>query len=187
MEIRKIQNSQWEQVKTIYMEAFPKAERKPFSLIQRAVRKGKSDIWLALDGEIVAGFIVVVPYCDMVMVEYLAVSNQVRSQGTGSKLLAEVCRQYTGHRILLMIEQIDKKANNFEQRTARKRFYLKNGFSPSDFVALGVSGPMEVLCFGGQVSGDDFVKVQKYTLGWLLFFLSRTKVAKNQVSKDNAS
>lgn len=176
MEIRKIQDPQWDQVKAIYMEAFPKAERKPFFLLRRAARKGKADLWLALDGETVAGFIAVVPYRDMVMVEYLAVSNQIRSKGTGSKLLAEVCRQYAGHRILLMIEQIDKHADNYEQRTARKRFYLKNGFEPSDFVALGSSGPMEVLCFRGKVSGDDFVEVQKHTLGRLLFFLSRTKV-----------
>ena len=179
MEIKKIQDAQWDQVKAIYMEAFPKAERKPIFLLRRAARKGKSDLYLALDRETVAGFIAVIPYRDMVMVEYLAVSNQIRSKGTGSKLLAEVCRRYAKHRILLMIEQIDENADNAEQRIARKRFYLKNGFEPSDFVALGVSGPMEVLCFGGQISGDEFVELQKHTLGPLLFRLSRTKVVRN--------
>ncbi len=176
MEIKKVQASQWGQVKAIYMEAFPKAERKPFFLLRRAVRKGRSQLYLALDNGIVAGFISVIPYQGMVMVEYLAISNKIRGKGTGSKLLSEICRQYAAHRILLMIEQIDENADNAQQRIARKKFYLKNGFEPCSFIALGVSGPMEVLSCGCKVSGDEFLKIQKHALGRLLFRLSGTKV-----------
>lgn len=44
MEIKRICQSQWSDVKNIYMEAFLKAERKPFFLLKRAARKGKLEI-----------------------------------------------------------------------------------------------------------------------------------------------
>ena len=78
MKIKRICQSQWNDVKNIYMEAFPKAERKPFFFLKRAVRKGKSKIWVASESDVVAGFIVLIPYHDMILVEYLAVSNQIR-------------------------------------------------------------------------------------------------------------
>ena len=164
MEIKRICQSQWNDVKNIYMEAFPKAERKPFFFLKRAVRKGKSEIWVASESDVVAGFIVLIPYHDMILVEYLAVSNQIRSKGTGSKILGEICRQY------------DETANNLEQRIARKRFYLKNGFESSGVLMQGVSGDMEILCHGGSISEDEFIAVQTHALGRILFGLSKTKV-----------
>lgn len=35
---------------------------------------------------------------------------------------------------------------------------------------------MEILCHGGGVSGDEFITVQTYALGRILFGLSKTKV-----------
>lgn len=112
----------------------------------------------------------------MILVEYLAVSNQIRSKGTGSKILGEICRQYDDKRILLLIEKIDETANNLEQRIARKRFYLKNGFESSGVLMQGVSGDMEILCHGGSISEDEFIAVQTHALGRILFGLSKTKV-----------
>ncbi|WP_101877427.1 GNAT family N-acetyltransferase [Lachnoclostridium edouardi] len=175
MEIKRICQSQWSDVKNIYMEAFPKAERKPFFLLKRAAQKEKSEIWVASENGVVAGFIVLIPYRDMVLVEYLAVSNKIRSKGTGSKILGEICRHYANKRILLLIEEIDEAANNLEQRIARKRFYLKNGFQASGISVRSVSGNMELLCYGSNVTEDEFIEIQAYTLGKLLFRLSRTR------------
>lgn len=176
MEIKRICQNQWSDVKNIYLEAFPKAERKPFFLLKRAVRKEKSEICVASENGVVAGFIVLIPYHDMILVEYLAVSNQIRSKGTGSKILGKICRQYENQRILLLIEEIDETAHNLEQRIARKRFYLKNGFESSGVFIQGVSGNMEILCHGGSISGNEFIAVQIHALGRILFGLSKTKV-----------
>ncbi len=184
MEIKRICKNQWDSVKGIYMEAFPKAERKPFFLLNRAVKKEKSEIWVALESGAVTGFIVLIPYRDMVMVEYFAISTKIRSKGTGSKILNEICRQYAGRRILLLIEKIDETAANNEQRIARKRFYLKNGFASSGVFAQGVSGYMEILCYGGNVSGDEFIAIQTHALGRMLFRLSKTKVVKETEIKN---
>ena len=49
MNFSKIQQNHWKQVKEIYMEAFPKRERKPFRSIYHSVQKGKAAIFTALE------------------------------------------------------------------------------------------------------------------------------------------
>lgn len=176
MEIKKMNKNQWSSIKNIYMEAFPKAERKPFFLLKHCIKKGKAEIWVGTEKEIVLGFIVLIPYHDMILVEYLAVSNQTRSKGAGSQILHKICQQYDDKRILLLIEKIDELASNNAQRLARKRFYLKNGFVSSNIFTQGVSGAMEILCTGGNISGDDFIAIQTYALGKWLFKLSKTQL-----------
>ena len=74
----------WKEIKEIYMEAFPKAERKPFSAIRRSVNKGKALLLTAMENEVLQGFVMAIPYKNMVMVDYLAVSSKIRSRGTGN-------------------------------------------------------------------------------------------------------
>ena len=123
MEIKRICQSQWNDVKNIYMEAFPKAERKPFFFLKRAVRKGKSEIWVASESDVVAGFIVLIPYHDMILVEYLAVSNQIRSKGTGSKILGEICRQYDDCLLYTSAEDDGRRARAMGGRCADRGIY----------------------------------------------------------------
>ena len=48
-------------------------------------------------------------------------------------------------KIVLLIERLDDAADNSSQRIARRKFYLKNGFSSSDLFITGTSGEMEIL------------------------------------------
>ena len=84
----------WKEIKEIYFEAFPKSERKPFFAIRHSVKKGKAQLLTAVENGILQGFMMVIPYKDMMMVDYLAVSGKIRSRGTGSKILQEVCRRF---------------------------------------------------------------------------------------------
>ena len=87
MELSDINQNQWKEVKEIYLEAFPKSERKPFFTIRHSVKKGKSRILTAEENGEIQGFAIVIPYRNMVMVDYLAVSGKIRSRGTGSKII----------------------------------------------------------------------------------------------------
>ena len=159
------------------MEAFPKAERKPFFTVRRSVNKGKSLLLTAMENEVLQGFVMAIPYKNMVMVDYLAVSSKTRSRGTGSKMMQEICRYFPGEKIVLLIERLDDTAENKDQRIARRRFYFKNGFTSSNIYITGRSGNMEILNFGGTVSKQEYMDLQQHALGKLMFRLSGIQLA----------
>ena len=96
MEFTLANEQQWENIKEIYLEAFPKQERKPYFMLRRSVKKGKAVVMTATEGGVLLGFTVLIPYKDIVMVDYLAVSSKIRSKGTGSYIMQNVCRHYAG-------------------------------------------------------------------------------------------
>lgn len=116
MEFTLANEQQWANIKEIYLEAFPKQERKPYFILRRSVKKGKAVVMTATEGG--------------------------------------------------------------EQRVARRRFYLKNGFTSSDIFIEGVSGELEVLNYRGKVSQEDYICLQRYALGELFFKLSKIKIVK---------
>lgn len=177
MDILNVNQKPWKEIKDIYFEAFPKTERKPFFTLRRSVEKEKAQLLTAMENGILQGFIVVIPYRDMVMVDYLAVSSKIHSQGTGSKIMQEVCRRFSDKIIVLLIEKLDNSAENKEQRIARRKFYFKNGFTSSDIYITGYSGNMEILNYGGTVSSQEYMDLQKYALGKLMFRMSRIRLA----------
>ena len=177
MEILNANQKPWKEIKEIYMEAFPKAERKPFFTVRRSVNKGKSLLLTAMENEVLQGFVMAIPYKNMVMVDYLAVSSKIRSRGTGSKMMQEICRYFPGEKIVLLIERLDDTAENKDQRIARRRFYFKNGFTSSNIYITGRSGNMEILNFGGTVSKQEYMDLQQHALGKLMFRLSGFQLA----------
>ena len=171
-----VEKNQWQEIRNIYIEAFPQKERKPFWGLQHSVKCGKVQIFVETVNNAVQGFIVVIPFKNMIMVDYLAVSAKTRSRGTGSWMLQDICQRFSGKKVVLLIERLEDEAENKEQRIARRKFYLKNGFESSGVLMQGVSGDMEILCHGGSISEDEFIAVQTHALGRILFGLSKTKV-----------
>ena len=176
MRFAEIEASQWKEVKSIYMEAFPKRERKPLFVLKHSVKRGKARVFTASDENGLLGFTVAIPYQNMVMVDYLAVSGKIRSKGTGSFIMQEICQYFSDKKVVLLIEQLDEGAENQEQRIARRRFYLKNGFTSADIFVEGAGGDMEILNFGGKVSPEDYMRLQKCALGRFLFSLSGMRI-----------
>ena len=177
MEILSVGEEQWGEIRQIYLEAFPKSERKPFFTVRRYVKKGKAQMLAAMEKDTLLGFVMTIPYRNTVMVDYLAVSGKIRSQGTGSRIMQEVCRKFPDKKIVLLIERPDETAENREQRIARRKFYLKNGFTSSGIFITGHSGNMEILNFGGTVSEQEYMELQRYALGNLMFYLSGIRLA----------
>ena len=158
------------------MEAFPKRERKPFFTLKRSVKKKKAVIMTASEENQILGLVVLIPYKDMVMVDYLAVSSRIRSKGTGSYIMQNVCREFSDKKIVLLIERLEDDADNRDQRIARRKFYLKNGFSSSGIFITGASGNMEIMNYGGKVTLEKYMRLQEYALGKLFFKLSNIRI-----------
>ncbi len=180
MQLLQVQKEQWKEVKEIYLEAFPKRERKPFFSLRRSVKRGKVQLLTAVEENQLLGFTAVIPYKNMIMVDYLAVSGKIRSRGTGSRIMQEVCRMFAGKKIVLLIEKEDAQAENAQQRIARRRFYVKNGFTSSGIFIDGRSGEMEIMNFGGRVIAQEYLELQKYALGTLYFRLSGIRIVKGE-------
>ena len=176
MQIKPMDNSQWPAIQEIYKEAFPKSEQKPFFLLKRPVRSGKAQLWTAEEDGQLLGFLLADIWKDLVLVDYLAVSSRIRSRGTGSYIMEQVCKHFSDKKIILLIERLDDAADNSSQRIARRKFYLKNGFSSSDLFITGTSGEMEILNYGGRVSQEEYLSLQKYALGSLFFKLSHIRI-----------
>lgn len=176
MKFMSVKEHQWPEIKEIYMEAFPKRERKPYFILRHSVRKKKAVVMTASEGNQLFGFVVLIPYKDMVMVDYLAVSSKIRGRGTGSYIMENVCRRYKDKKVVLLIERLEDLSENREQRIARRRFYLKNGFTSSHIFITGAGGNMEIMNCGGSLSPEEYISLQKYTLGSLFFRLANIKV-----------
>lgn len=172
MELMKVRQDQWNAIKEIYMEAFPKRERKPFFLL----KSKKVEIFTAVDKGKLLGFTAVIPLENLVMVDYLAVNSKIRSQGTGGFIMRSLCEMYRDKKIVLLIEKVEDTAENKGQRIARRRFYIKNGFTTSGLFVNGVSGTMEILNYGGYVQEKEYLQLQKHALGKWMFKLSHMKL-----------
>lgn len=176
MNIQLINSNQWDSIESIYMEAFPKHERKPFRSIQKSVNKKRAQLFVATEANEVLGFILCFIKDNLVLVDYLAVNQNIRGKGTGSKLIQYIKDIYTNHKIVLLIEQVVESASNYTQRIARKKFYLTNGFNSSSLFIDGSSGVMEILNYGSKISGKEFLSIYKFALSPLYYYLSKVKL-----------
>ena len=114
---------------------FPKAEVKPLSRILELHRKGVYFAY-ALYSEsnqlLSYAFLCSAAACEYVLLDYLAVSDDIRGKGIGTNMLellkAEICKTYTG--ILLESENPDFALDkaDFDIRSRRISFYEKCGF-----------------------------------------------------------
>lgn len=63
--------------------------------VKALCKKEKAVIMTASEENQILGLVVLIPYKDMVMVDYLAVSSRIRSKGTGSYIMQNICREFS--------------------------------------------------------------------------------------------
>lgn len=120
---------QWLSVYRLYESAFPREEKKPFSMIRSMYKKGKSDVWYLEEKGKFVGLVITINGPDKVLLDYLAVTKKYRGCGFGSETLQQMREQYTGKGVFLEIETVTEEAENYEERKRRKHFYLSNGMT----------------------------------------------------------
>ena len=57
-----VEKAQWREVREIYLEAFPKRERKPFPILRWSARRGKVKVLAAVEDGVLQGFTAVIPW-----------------------------------------------------------------------------------------------------------------------------
>ncbi len=141
----------------LYMKAFPKIERKPFSVISDKQKEGTVDI-LSIeneDGEFI-GEAITVKYKDLVLLDYFAIDPEKRSAGYGSLALKLLHKRYDKKRFILEIERDDVECDNKEQRIKRKNFYLKNSMQLMDYNVCLFGVEMNILTYNCSVTFEEY-------------------------------
>lgn len=147
--------------KKLYYRAFPKNERRPFpELIDR--RLGDTEAFCFYDADLFVGMAAVMNSPDITHIVYLAIEDNLRGHGYGSKALVLLHDFYSGKRIMVDIERPDGTSDNEQQRLQRKQFYLRAGYTDTPVKYRWRNENYEILSFGGEVSEQDYKDFWKH-------------------------
>lgn len=162
IKLQKAEYNDIEMIEEIYNEAFPKRERKPFSVILGHNESGAGSILkITLDGALV-GFFFTYFYCDFTMVDYFAVHKGHRNSGVGEIAIALLREEYAGKRIFLEIEDPDGS----EMAKRRLGFYKRCGFLQAGTYVNLFGVDMELLTLGDfSVSFEEYFELYISMLG----------------------
>ena len=146
----------WLQVWSLYRQAFPRDERKPFWIFVRLWRMGKSDVWCIWDERKFAGFASTIFDDRLVMIDYLAIKRGRRGAGVGTKALLALQQAYEGRGVFVEIESVFENTPDQALRLRRKQFYLTNGFEDMHVLADVFGVPMELLAWRCSVDFETY-------------------------------
>lgn len=150
---------------TLYEEAFPSEERKPFGLMEELVRQGKMEMLVVLDGEEFVGLAAVLLAKEIVILDYFAISPSIRNRGYGGRALDLLLERYKERRLILEIEVEDPKAENAQERVKRKEFYMQNKIKETGIYAHVYQTDFELLAADGRLSFKEYVQAMEDTMG----------------------
>ena len=143
-------------IKRLYKRAFPKEERKPFSVIEDMQKRGKSDIWYFEEDGAFLGMATSIIGKDKVLIDYFAVLEKQRSKGNGERMLRALIDHYSPKGVFLEIEIPYEDSANYLDRQRRKRFYLRTGLVEMGTSAKLFGVDMELLSTGFCMSFDEY-------------------------------
>lgn len=149
-----------QKIEALYMEAFPASERKPWALIVRRHWEGTMEILSVEDDEnSFLGLAIFAFDKDLALLDYFAISGEMRDQGAGSAVLQALQERYTDRRFLLEIETTKKPCDDLAVRERRKAFYLRNGLHPMDFDVLLFGVEMEILSNCERLTFEEYLEL----------------------------
>lgn len=164
----------------LYKKSFPLAERMPYFILKSKSKQQNADFFKIYDGNELIGLWYGVTCKDIVFIFYLAINENCRGKGYGSRVLQLIKEKYSECRIVLNIEELDENSPNYEQRLKRKAFYSKNGFFLLDYKIKEGSVIYNNLCYsesGKAVTQQEYYELIKSYLGRGLYciykFISR--------------
>ena len=115
-------------VEPLFVSAFIEEERPPVNIFFSSLEKDYHRLFALYDNEVFIGFYYLTFYKDICYIYFLAIKEEYRFKGYGSKILQHIKETYPDYVLLLCYEDIDPKYPDYENRCKREGFYLKNGF-----------------------------------------------------------
>lgn len=126
-------------VERLYLESFPKEERFPFWILEECSKEDNSMLYAIVDNDTFVGMCYLVNCGNAYYLMYIAVEQELRDKGYGSKILNDLKNKYNS--LFLSIEY-----NKDEISIKRKQFYLRNEFYKTNKCYEDTGVLYEVLC-----------------------------------------
>ena len=157
MELRKPSGHRmWLKLKRLYFAAFPAAERKPWWMIRKMYRLGKTDIWCVMQGERFCGLAITINSPNVILLDYFAIEKKLRGQGVGTAALKQILTHYGDKGLFLEIESTLEDTPQLALRLRRKKFYLSCGLAEMHTRATLFGVKMELLGVGCHLDYDAY-------------------------------
>ena len=160
MQLKKINlPAEWWALRKLYRKAFPKCEQKPLWLVWIVKQQRKTEVWIVEKAGKFAGFAITMNGADLVLLDYLAISESMRGTGVGTEVLKALQKQYQEKRFFLEIENVYEAADNLSDRLRRKHFYLKNNMQEMKIMVNAFGAELELLTYDCQVSFEEYYEL----------------------------
>ena len=143
-------------IRMLYRSAFPKEERKPFSMILKMQKAGKTDLWYFTENGRFLGFAATINSPDKVLIDYFTVNEGCRGQGNGTRMLKALIAHYSPKGVFLEIEIPYESSANYAERVRRKAFYLRAGLTEIGTRVELFGVDMELLGVGVSMTYDEY-------------------------------
>ena len=141
----------------LYQQAFPAEDRFPFwGLRLFSLRPAIRFDAIVNSHHQPIGLVYLIHGEGLLFVLYFAIDASCRSQGYGSRIIAELERQYPSDTIVLDIRTPDANAADAQQRQKRLDFYLRNGFHIAPFEWVEAAECYTVLYKGSSFNPQSF-------------------------------
>lgn len=146
----------WMKIHRLYRSAFPVYERKPFSMIRKMQKNGKTDVWYFEKNGKFIGLAATINGEDTILIDYLAIEKKHRKCGFGSEILRLLREKYRDKCVFVEIESTFEECENKEERKKRKAFYLRNGMEEMNVIAELFGVNMELLGFNCKMTYAEY-------------------------------
>lgn len=124
-------------VKALLRKAFSKEEQIPFFILRFRNLSRRVSFEAYYDEEGFCGFSYCIETDNIAFILLLAVIEEARGKGIGSKTLSYLKDKYKNKPLTVNIEPLDQNAENSLQRERRLAFYKRNGFVETGYMVRG--------------------------------------------------
>ena len=149
-----------EDIKQLYMDAFPFEERIPFYIMVLVGNDRGVEFLSIYDDDTWLGFIHTLVGEKLSYIFYFAIDGGLRQSGYGSKIIREYKKIHP--KLSLAIEPIEEDSDNIKQRKKRLEFYEKNGFETLDTKVVEMGVEFELMgAKGMEIKESDYKSLVK--------------------------
>ena len=149
-----------EDIKQLYMDAFPFDERIPFYIMVSVGNDRGVEFLSIYDDDTWLGFIHTLVGEKLSYIFYFAIDGGLRHSGYGSKIIREYKKMHP--KLSLAIEPIEEDSDNIKQRKKRLAFYEKNGFETLDTRVVEMGVEFELMgAKGMEIKENDYKSLVK--------------------------